>query len=127
MSLGPRPTTRKPSRLEGSGQRARRDLEKFVEDEFLRATDDDIANAVMLEGKGHVCAAVRAEKLLLERRLVQWVQRVNRQQGAAPTTSVVFNAAEQQRMAGPRADELPPQSAAVEGWARMWAWRWRRR
>ena len=68
----------------------------------------------MPEGKGHVCAAVRAQELLLERRLVHWVQRANRQQGVAPTTSMVLDAAEQQRVVGPRADELRPHVAMNE-------------
>ena len=106
---------------------ARDDIGRFIKDDFLRATDEEIAGVVMPEGTGYVCAAVRAQKILLERRLVHWVQRANRQQGVAPTTSMVLDAAEAQRMADPRADELRPHGAAHEGRARMWAWRWRRR
>ena len=106
---------------------ARDDIDKFIRDEFLRATDDEIANVVMLEGKGHVCAAVRADKLLLERRLVHCAQRVSRLQGVAPTTSMVLDAVEQQRTAGHWANALRPQGAADEGRARMRAWCWRRR
>ena len=68
-----------------------------------------------------------ARKKMLERRLAHWVQRANRQQGVAPTTSMVLDVAEAQRMADPPADELRPHGAAHEGRARMWAWRWRRR
>ena len=50
--------------------RARDDIEKFIEDELLRATDDEIASAVKPEGTAYVCAAVRVQKILLEQRLV---------------------------------------------------------
>ena len=75
--------------------RARDDIEQFIEDEVLRATDDEFAHMAMLEGKGHVC--------LLERRLAHWAQCANRQRSVAPTTNMVLDAAEQQRMADPRA------------------------
>ena len=42
--------------------RARDDIDKFIEDGFLRATDDEIAGAVMPEGTAYVSAAVRAQK-----------------------------------------------------------------
>jgi len=106
--------------------RARDDIDKFIEDELLRATDDYIAGVVMPEGTAYVSAAVRAQKILLEQRLVHWVHRTNRQQGVAPTTSMVLDVAEEHRMADPRAHVLRPHGAAHEG-ARMWAWRWRRR
>ena len=127
MSLGPRRTMWKPSRLERSEEHAHETTSKCSSKICLRATDEEIAGVVMPEGTGYVCAAVRAQKILLERRLVHWVQRANRQQGVAPTTSMVLDAAEAQRMADPRADELRPHGAAHEGRARMWAWRWRRR
>ena len=107
--------------------RARDDIEQFIEDEFLRATDDEIAGAVMPEGTAYVCVAVRAQKILLEQRLVHWVHRTNRQQGVAPTTSMVLDVAEEHRMADPQAHVLRPHGATHEGRARMWAWRWRRR
>ena len=81
--------------------RARDDIEKFIEDELLRATDDEIAGVVMPEGTAYVSAAVRAQKILLEQRLVHWVHRTNRQQGVAPTTSMVLDVAEEHRMADP--------------------------
>ena len=99
-------------------KRARDDIEKFIEDEFPRATDDEIAGAIMPEGTAYVCAAVRAQKFLLEQHLVHWVHRTNRQQGVAPTTST-----EEHRTADPRARVLQPHGAAHEGRARMWAWR----
>jgi len=77
--------------------RARDDISKFIEDEFLRATDDEIAGAVMPERTAYVSAAVRAQKFLLEQRLVRWAHRTNRQQCVAPTTSMVLDAAEAQR------------------------------
>ena len=49
--------------------RARDETERFFEDEFLRAMDEDIAGVVVPEGTGDVCAAVRAKRML-ERRLV---------------------------------------------------------
>jgi hypothetical protein len=78
-------------------------LNKFIEYEFLRGTEDVIAGAVMPEGTAYVCAAVRAQKILLEQRLVHWVHRTNRQQGVAPTTNMVLDVAEEHRMADPRA------------------------
>jgi hypothetical protein len=44
--------------------RARDDIEKFIGDELLRATDDEIAGAVMPEGTAYVSAALRAQKIL---------------------------------------------------------------
>ena len=81
--------------------RARDDIDKFIEDELLRATDDDIAGAVMPEGTAYVSAAVRAQKILLEQRLDHCVHCTNRQQGVAPTTSMVLNVAEEHRVADP--------------------------
>ena len=88
MSLAPRRTMWKLSRVERS------DIEQLTEDEFLRATDDDIAGAVMPKGTAYVSAAVRAQQILRMQRLVHCVHRVNRQQGVAPTTSVVLDVAE---------------------------------
>ncbi len=59
----------KPLRLKRGGGHAHETTSKrFIEDEFVGAIDDDIGIVVMPEGNGHVCAAVRAQKLLLERR-----------------------------------------------------------
>ena len=125
MSLAPRRTMWKPSRVERSGQHVHETtLKQFIEDEFLRATDDDIAGAVMPEGTAYVSAAVRAQKILLEQRLVHWVHCTNRQQGVAPTTSMVLDVAEEHRVADPRAHVLRLHGATHEGRARMWAWRW---
>ena len=104
--------------------RAREDIERFIEDEFLQSTDEVVTDVVLAQRIGHVCAAVRAQTILLERRLAHWAQRANRQQGVAPTTSMVLDAAEAQRMADPRADELRPKGAVDGGRVRMWAWHW---
>ena len=69
----------------------------------------------MPEGTAYVSAAVRAQKILLEQRLVHWVHRTNRQQGVAPTTSMVLDVAEEHRVADPRAHVLRPHVAAREG------------
>ena len=82
--MGPRRTMWKPSRVERSGQHVHETtVNKFIKDELLRATDDEIAGAVMPEGTAYVSAAVRAQKILLEQRLVHWVHNTNRQQGIA--------------------------------------------
>ena len=99
--------------------RARDEIEKFIEDEFLRATDDEIAGVVMPEGTAYVSAALRAQNILLAQQLVHWVHRANRQQGVAPATSLVLDAAEEHRVADPRAHVLRPHGAAHEGRARM--------
>ena len=66
----------------------------------------------MPEGTAYVCDAVRAQKFLLEQRIVHWAHHTNRQQGVAPSTSMVLDAAEEQRMADPWAHVAATRSSA---------------
>ena len=68
-----------------------------MEDEFRRATDEDMDNVVKVEDNGQPCAAGRACKLLQAWCLLHLVNCVNWQQGVSPTTGMVLDATEQQR------------------------------
>ena len=82
----------------------------------MHAFEEEVSKAVVVEGAAHLCAAHLARKLLHHWRLVKSVRR---KQDAAPTTSMVLDAAEQQRAEG---RSLPEQGAVGEPRARMRVW-----
>ena len=118
------------------GEIGRRRNWRQKEDEELRTMVEDLFLAVDLGVLSGLCdlanptdpeAAKAAVRISEEWRLMQWVKRLNEEQGVAPSTGMLLDRLEARRGDLPEAVRPPWRGNAGEAWARAFAFRLRRR
>ena len=103
------------------------ELKTMVEDLFLAVDVDVLAGLCDLANPADPAAAKAAVRISEEWRLMQWVKRLNEEQGVAPSTGMLLDRLEARRWDLPEAVRPPWRGDAGEAWARVSACRLRRR
>ena len=101
------------------------ELKAMVEDLFLGVDLDVLTGLCDLGAPSDPAAAAVAVRIAEEWRLIQWVQRLNQENGVAPTTNMVLARLEERRLQLPEAIRPAHRGTAADGHARAWARRWR--
>ena len=103
------------------------EVRMLIEDLFLAATEQELADLCHLPDPKDPRAAKMAVRLVEEWRLAAWVENLNYARGVAPSTEAVLQRLGQQLQALPAGVRPDAPGVSAEGRARMWAMRWRRK
>ena len=103
------------------------ELERLVEDLFLSANMAEVLELCDTDRPSDPAAMQEAVRLVVEWRAVEYIEDANNRLGLAPSTALVLQKMEQNRLQVAEPVRPCGKGSAAEAKARMWAWRWRGR
>ena len=107
--------------------RSDEDVMEQVSDMFLAISLEDLLALTDMDEPKDPPALLEASRRYEEWRLAMWVERLNARQGVAPSTSLVLERHAQSCAALPEAARPRARGVAAQGFARKWAFAWRKR
>ena len=103
------------------------ELDRLVEELFLEVDVGMLAHESDLEAPEDPAAAKEALKYVEQWRALEHVKDLNQRLGIAPSTELVLQKLEENRLKIPEPSRPSSLGVSAEGKARMWARRWRQR
>ena len=98
--------------------------ERFVEDLFLAASQEDILSVSFPTDQAWQSAVAKAGKFLAEEAALTWVGVQNYQHGSAPTAREVFLQVRLSQTGGISDEDAMPRPRSINAWAARWRQRW---
>ena len=103
------------------------DVGRLLGDLFLQVDVDDLALLCDVANPSDVVAMRAALRFWEQWSLAAWVKEVNQQKGVAPSTEMILDRLERQRLDLPEAARPAGKGDVAMAKARAWALKWRRR
>lgn len=98
--------------------------ERFVEDLFLAAAEEDILSVSFPASQAWQSAVAKAARFLAEEAALTWVGLQNYQHGSAPTAREVFLQVMFHQTGGISDEDAMPRPRSINAWAARWRRRW---
>ena len=106
--------------------RPEEEVKRLVDDLFMQVDEQELADLQDESNPSDQQAMHIAVRFWEEESLAVWVEDTNQRKGVAPTTDIVLERLERQRLEVPESSRPASRGVAAEVKARMWAMRWRR-